>query len=168
MSFYKRQKSRDLHPIARELIFQSPSHLTPSHTLTTHSLNSPPATTMSSLMRLVHLAQMLLSTYGAYHSYVAITNLQTYEATSKKLAEWSDEAARQLHRTRTTQGTAAITVSKTHHKKNTNPEPPTNSPHADPPLLRLLPKPRILRQRLPARSRLRRPAVSRHRSDARA
>ncbi|KAM0713499.1 hypothetical protein Q7P37_010461 [Cladosporium fusiforme] len=102
---------------------------------------------MSSLMRLVHLAQMLLSTYGAYHSYVAITNLQTYEATSKKLAEWSDEAARQLHKTRTTQGTAAITIL---------------------PLLRLLSKPRILRQRLPARSRLRRPAVSRHRCDARA
>lgn len=65
---------------------------------------------MSTLLRLSSLPLTLLSTYGAYNSYIAITNLQTYEATSKKLAEWSSEAAKQLNKTRTTQATAAVTV----------------------------------------------------------
>lgn len=65
---------------------------------------------MSALMRLVHAGQVLLGSYAAYNSYIAITNLQTYEATSKKLAEWSDEAAKQLHKTRTTQAAGALAV----------------------------------------------------------
>lgn len=65
---------------------------------------------MSALMTLVHAGQAGLSIFAAYHSYIAITNLQTYEATSEKLAEWSDEAAKQLSKTRTTQTTGALTV----------------------------------------------------------
>lgn len=68
---------------------------------------------MSSFMRVIHLAQALLSGYGAFHSYKAIVNLQTYEATTKKLAKWSDEVGKQLHKTRTTQATAALTVRPT-------------------------------------------------------
>lgn len=61
-------------------------------------------------MRIIHLGQVFLSAYSAYHSYVAIANLQTYEETSKKLADWSTEAANQLSKTRSTQAAGAIAV----------------------------------------------------------
>jgi hypothetical protein len=65
---------------------------------------------MTAFMRIVHLGQALLSGYGALHSYLAVTNLQKYEKTSEKLAEWSKDAANELHKTRTTQTTAALAV----------------------------------------------------------
>jgi cytochrome c-type biogenesis protein CcmH/NrfG len=65
---------------------------------------------MTAFMRIVHLGQALLSSYGALHSYLAVTNLQKYESTSEKLAEWSKDAANELHKTRTTQTTAALAV----------------------------------------------------------
>ncbi|KAK5133354.1 hypothetical protein LTR08_007788 [Meristemomyces frigidus] len=61
-------------------------------------------------LRLTHVTQVVLSAYGAYQSYIAITNLRTYEATTKKLAKWSNEVDRQLSRTRTTQAAGAIAV----------------------------------------------------------
>ena len=61
-------------------------------------------------MRLTHVCQVALSAYGAYQSYIAITNLRTYEATTKKLAKWSDVVDRELHKTRTTQASGAIAV----------------------------------------------------------
>ncbi|KAI1343467.1 hypothetical protein F5Y15DRAFT_234477 [Xylariaceae sp. FL0016] len=65
------------------------------------------------LLRLLHLAQVALAGYGAQHSYVAINNLTKYEGATKKLAQFSSEAERQLHKTRTTMtsGAAAIFVS---------------------------------------------------------
>lgn len=68
---------------------------------------------MSLFMRVIHLGQAVLSGYAAYHSYNAITNLQAYEATSEKLAEWSNEAAKQLAQTRATQTTGALAVCAT-------------------------------------------------------
>lgn len=65
---------------------------------------------MTAFMRLIHLGQALLSGYGALHSYIAVTNLQKYEKTSEKLAAWSKDAANELHKTRTTQTTAALAV----------------------------------------------------------
>ncbi|KAM0710908.1 hypothetical protein Q7P35_001646 [Cladosporium inversicolor] len=65
---------------------------------------------MSLFMRVIHLGQAVLSGYAAYHSYNAITNLQAYEATSEKLAEWSNEAAKQLAQTRATQTTGALAI----------------------------------------------------------
>jgi len=65
---------------------------------------------MTAFMRLIHLGQALLSGYGALHSYIAVTNLQKYEKTSEKLAEWSKDAANELHKTRTTQTTAALAI----------------------------------------------------------
>lgn len=79
-------------------------HTTPQH----KEINT--TETMSAFMRIIHLGQALLSGYGALHSYMAVTNLQKYEKTSEKLAEWSKEAANQLHKTRTTQTTAALAV----------------------------------------------------------
>lgn len=55
-------------------------------------------------------AQVALGLYGAYHSYVAITLLQEYEGVTKKAAEWSTEAQRQLDQTRSTQGAGAVAV----------------------------------------------------------
>jgi len=55
----------------------------------------------------LYTGQALLSTYGLYHSYVSITNLMQYEEKSKKAAEWSNTAAHQLRKTRTTQATGA-------------------------------------------------------------
>lgn len=64
-------------------------------------------------LQLLHLAQAGLAAYGGQQSYIAVTNLQKYEKTSEKLAKYSNEAERQLHKTRTTQtsGAAAIIVS---------------------------------------------------------
>lgn len=59
---------------------------------------------------LQHHLQVILCVYALRHSYVAITNLQKYEEASKKAAEWSDEAQKQLTKTRTTQAAGLITV----------------------------------------------------------
>jgi len=61
-------------------------------------------------LTLQHVLQVVLSFYALRHSYVAITNLRKYEETTKKAAEWSDEAQKQLDKTRTTMGAGAITV----------------------------------------------------------
>ncbi|KYG41567.1 hypothetical protein M433DRAFT_75580 [Acidomyces richmondensis BFW] len=61
-------------------------------------------------LRLVQGTQAYLAGRGLYHSYYAIINLQKYEDAAKKLAEWSSEADRQLHKTRTTQASGAVTV----------------------------------------------------------
>jgi hypothetical protein len=105
---------------------------------------------MSAFMRIIHLGQALLSGYGALHSYIAVTNLQKYEKTSEKLAEWSKEAANQLHKTRTTQTTAAIAVRAV--SSQTKPAQPTNKQLPDPPLNPDLPDPRH-HTVLPTRSR---------------
>jgi len=62
-------------------------------------------------LRLVQCTQAYLAGRGIYYSYFAIINLQKYEDAAKKLAEWSNEADRQLHKTRTTQTSGAVTVS---------------------------------------------------------
>lgn len=62
------------------------------------------------LLQLLHLGQAGLATYGGLQSYTAITNLQKYEDASKKLAKISNEAERQLQRTRTTQAAAAVAL----------------------------------------------------------
>lgn len=61
-------------------------------------------------VQLMHVCQVVLSTWGGYQSYIAVVNLQKYEETSEKLAKWSNEAARQLHKTRTTQTSGALAV----------------------------------------------------------
>lgn len=62
------------------------------------------------LLQLLHLAQVALAGYGSTQSYTAITNLQKYEDASKKLAKYSNEAERQLHKTRTTQTSGAVAI----------------------------------------------------------
>jgi hypothetical protein len=61
-------------------------------------------------LQILHLGQAALAGYGAQQSYIAITNLRKYEETSKKLAKYSNEAERQLHKTQTTQASGAVSV----------------------------------------------------------
>ncbi|GME53896.1 Methyltransferase type 11 [Neofusicoccum parvum] len=65
---------------------------------------------MEKLLPVIHLAQAAGSTYTLYFCYVSIKNLQQYEKKSEKAAEYSATAAEQLHKTRTTQGNALVTV----------------------------------------------------------
>lgn len=74
---------------------------------------SVPATMV--LVQLLHVPQAALSAYGLYMSYISITNLRQYEEKSEKAAKWSGEAERQLHKTRTTQATGALSVCATQH-----------------------------------------------------
>jgi hypothetical protein len=53
---------------------------------------------------------LALSLYAASLSFLAITRLQSWEATSERAAAVSNAAASQLRRTRTTQGAAAGAV----------------------------------------------------------
>ena len=57
-----------------------------------------------------HLCQVLLSLYGAYFSYIAITKLRGYEETTRKLAKWSKVVEDELYKTQTTQATGAGAV----------------------------------------------------------
>lgn len=61
---------------------------------------------------LIHTVQISLSAYSLYLDFISIRNLQGYEEKSKKAAEWSNTAAHQLHKTRTTQasGTGAVRI----------------------------------------------------------
>lgn len=61
-------------------------------------------------LQLMLLCQVVISCWGAYQSYNAIIRLRKYEETAKKLADWSSEAERQLHKTRTTQTSGALAV----------------------------------------------------------
>ncbi|GAW26452.1 hypothetical protein SAMD00023353_3200900 [Rosellinia necatrix] len=62
------------------------------------------------LLKAIHLAQIIIAAYGAVQSQVAITKLLEYEDVTKKLAKFSSEAERQLHKTRMTQAAGAIAI----------------------------------------------------------
>lgn len=62
------------------------------------------------MLKLFHLAQIVIAAYGAMQSQVAIQRLLEYEDATKKLAKISSEAENQLHRTRTTQGSGAVAI----------------------------------------------------------
>ncbi|KAI3335506.1 hypothetical protein F4824DRAFT_501133 [Ustulina deusta] len=62
------------------------------------------------LLKLAHLAQIVIAVYGAMQCQVAISRLVEYEDATKKLAKISGEVERQLHKTRTTQAAGAIAI----------------------------------------------------------
>jgi hypothetical protein len=62
------------------------------------------------ITQLIHTGQIALCAYGAHVSFLSIRNLQQYEETSKKAAKYSSTAEQQLHKTRSTQSSAAICV----------------------------------------------------------
>jgi len=61
-------------------------------------------------LQLGYLSQVGLVLYGAQYSYTAITNLRKYEEITKKAAEWSEQVADHLKKTRTTQASGALCV----------------------------------------------------------
>jgi hypothetical protein len=64
----------------------------------------------TALLSLLHALQATFSGYTLYLSSIAIHNLQKYEETSKKAAKYSNIAEQQLHKTRTTQASGALSV----------------------------------------------------------
>jgi hypothetical protein len=64
----------------------------------------------TTLLSLLHALQASFSAYTLYLSSTAIQNLQKYEETSKKAAKYSNTAEHQLHKTRTTQASGALSV----------------------------------------------------------
>lgn len=68
--------------------------------------------TVSALLPLLHLPQACLSAYTIYLSSIVVPKLQRYEEKSEKAAEWSNTAEHQLHKTRTTQTSGALTVGR--------------------------------------------------------
>jgi hypothetical protein len=64
----------------------------------------------TAFLSLLHALQASFSAYTLYLSSIAIRNLQKYEKTSKKAAKYSNTAEQQLHKTRTTQASGALSV----------------------------------------------------------
>ncbi|KAK8113805.1 uncharacterized protein PG998_001703 [Apiospora kogelbergensis] len=62
------------------------------------------------LLQVLHIAQAALAGYGGQQSYNAIQNLQKYEETAQKMAKYSNEAERQLKKTRTTQAAGVVAL----------------------------------------------------------
>jgi hypothetical protein len=71
----------------------------------------------SILTPIIHALQVALSARSLYLASISISNLQEYEETSEKAAEYSNTAERQLHKTRTTQasGTGAVSICSMFH-----------------------------------------------------
>ncbi|KAK8050139.1 hypothetical protein PG994_011869 [Apiospora phragmitis] len=62
------------------------------------------------LLQVLHIAQAALAAYGGQQSFHAIQNLLKYEEATQKLAKYSNEADRQLQKTRATQAAGAIAL----------------------------------------------------------
>jgi hypothetical protein len=77
----------------------------------------------TALLSISHALQASFSAYTLYLSSISIRNLQKYEETSKKAAKYSNIAEQQLHKTRTTQASGALSVPSLF----SFPKTPTNS-----------------------------------------
>ncbi len=62
------------------------------------------------LLPLLHVSQACLSAYTLYLASLTIPKLQQYEETSEKAAKYSNTAEHQLHKTRMTQASGALTT----------------------------------------------------------
>jgi hypothetical protein len=66
---------------------------------------------MPLFLTVLHGGQALFSVYNLSLCIISITNLKGYEETSKKAAQYSQTAANELNKTRTTQASALLSVS---------------------------------------------------------
>jgi hypothetical protein len=64
----------------------------------------------SAILSVLYAFQAAYSAYNLYLASISISNLQQYEDATKKAAKYSNIAENQLHKTRTTQASGAITV----------------------------------------------------------
>jgi hypothetical protein len=62
------------------------------------------------LQSVLHLLQAVLSALNLYHVYISATNLRQYEEQTERAAQYLDEAAYRLRKTRTTQAAGALAV----------------------------------------------------------
>ena len=84
----------------------------------------------STIISVVHAAQAGFSAYSLYLASISISNLMGYEETSKKAAKYSNTAAHQLHKTRTTQASGTLAVSPPAHHTRPLPSPHVlHAPH---------------------------------------
>lgn len=65
---------------------------------------------LSAILAIIHVPQAAFSSYNLHLASISIRNLQGYEETSKKAAEYSNIAEYQLHKTRTTQASGTLAV----------------------------------------------------------
>ena len=65
---------------------------------------------MPSILQTLHALQAGIAVYTGYFSYLSIQILRKYEETTKKAAQYSNEAEYRLHKTRTTQASGALSV----------------------------------------------------------
>jgi hypothetical protein len=65
---------------------------------------------MSFILPAFHVGQAILASYSALLSYTSIVKLQKYEEMSKKVASYSNTAEHQLHKTRTTMTSGALST----------------------------------------------------------
>jgi hypothetical protein len=65
---------------------------------------------MLSFITVLYGSQALFSLYNLSLCIISIINLRGYEATSKKAAQYSQAAADELNKTRTTQASALLAV----------------------------------------------------------
>jgi hypothetical protein len=65
---------------------------------------------MSFMLPAFHVGQAILASYTALLSYTSIVKLQKYEEMSKKVASYSNTAEHQLHKTRTTMTSGALST----------------------------------------------------------
>jgi len=65
---------------------------------------------MSFVLPAFHIGQTILGTYTALLSYTSIMKLQKYEEMSEKAASYSNTAEHQLHKTRTTMTSGALST----------------------------------------------------------
>jgi hypothetical protein len=65
---------------------------------------------LSAILTIIHVLQAAFSSYNLYLAEIPSRNLQGYEETSKKTAEYSNIAEYQLHKTRTTQASGTLAV----------------------------------------------------------
>ena len=66
---------------------------------------------MSLYLTFFHVGQAAASTYTGLFSAMAIYNLQKREEQTEQVAQYSNTAAEQLHKTRTTQTSGVVAVS---------------------------------------------------------
>jgi formate-dependent nitrite reductase membrane component NrfD len=65
---------------------------------------------LQALLPVIYVAQTVAGGYGVYLCVDAVQHLRQYESASETAAKYSNTAADQLHRTRTTQASALLSV----------------------------------------------------------
>ena len=80
------------------------------HTLDIEGIETSLKQTMSFILPAFHGGQAILTSYTTLLAYTSIVKLQKYEKMSQKAASYSNTAEHQLHKTRTTMTSGALST----------------------------------------------------------